>query len=94
MGAIILRGTTRGYGILLLFVVTGAVLGGIIGEIIRDVPAFAGIAPYLVQTYPIIDLSPVIINLYIIKFSFGFAVHPNMISILGVILAAFLFKRF
>lgn len=89
-----MRGTTRGYGILILFVITGAVLGGIIGEVIRDVPAFSGIAPYLVQTYPIIDLSPVLINLYVIKISFGFALQPNIISILGVIMAAFLFKRF
>lgn len=89
-----MRGTTRSYGMLILFVITGAVFGGIIGEIIRDVPVFSGIAPYLVQTYPIIDLSPVLINLYVVKFSFGFALHPNVISILGVILATFLFKRF
>ena len=72
---------------------TGAVLGGILGEIIRDVSFLSGIAPYLVQTYPILDFSPVAVNLYIVQFSFGFALHPNVISILGVILAIFLFKR-
>lgn len=88
-----MRQTGSSYGILILFVMTGAVLGGILGEIIRDVSFLSGIAPYLVQTYPILDLSPVAVNLYIVQFSFGFALHPNVISILGVILAIFLFKR-
>jgi hypothetical protein len=90
----ILRGNaTRGYGVLILFVITGAVLGGILGEIILDIPALSSVAPYLVHQYAILDLSPVMINLYVIKLSFGFALHPNLISILGVVLAIFLFKR-
>lgn len=84
---------TRGYGVLILFVITGAILGGILGEIIMDISALSGIAPYLVQQYAILDLSPVMVNLYVIKLSFGFALHPNLISVLGVVLAIFLFKR-
>lgn len=89
-----LRGTTKGYGILILFVLTGAVLGGILGEVISNVSVFAGIAPYLVQTYPIVDVAPVNINLCVIQLSLGFALYPNLISILGILLAIFLFKRF
>ena len=84
---------TKGYGVLILFVITGAVLGGILGEIIMDIPALSSIATYLVHQYAILDLSPIMINLYVIKLSFGFALHPNLISILGVVLAIFLFKR-
>ena len=84
----------RGYGILALFVITGAILGGILGEIISSTAAFSGIAHYLVQTYPIIDLAPVSINLYVIKIALGFTLQPNLISIFGIILAIFLFKRF
>ena len=90
-----MRGNTgRGYGILALFVITGAILGGILGEIISSTAAFSGIAHYLVQTYPIIDLAPVSINLYVIKTALGFTLQPNLISIFGIILAIFLFKRF
>lgn len=79
---------------LILFVVTGAVLGGILGEIIRDVSFLSNVAPYLIQTYTIIDLSPVLINLYVVKISFGFVLQPNLISLLGVLTAIFLFNRF
>lgn len=78
---------------LILFVVTGAVLGGILGELIKDISIFSGIAPYLIQTYPILDMLPVQINLYVIQLSFGFAFHPNLISILGILLAIFLFRK-
>lgn len=89
-----MRGNTgRGCGILALFVITGAI-GGILGEIISSTAAFSGIAHYLVQTYPIIDLAPVSINLYVIKIALGFTLQPNLISIFGIILAIFLFKRF
>lgn len=90
----ILRGTNRGYGIFILFVVTGAVLGGILGEVASHIPALSSVAPYLVQTYPIVDVAPVTINLCVIQLSFGFALYPNLISILGILLAIFLFKRF
>jgi len=83
-----------GYGLLALFLVTGAVLGGILGELITTSSTFYGIAPYLVRTFPIFDLPPVTINLYVIKFAVGFAVYPNLISLLGMIIALFLFRRF
>lgn len=78
---------------LILFVVTGAVCGGILGEIIRSVPVFESVAPYLIQTYSIVDVVPTTINLYVIKLSLGFTLQPNLISLLGVIIAIFLFKR-
>lgn len=88
-----MRGTTRGYGMLVLFVVTGAILGGILGDVIRAMPIFSGAAAYLTQTYPVIDISPIFVNLYVIEFSFGLAFQPNLISIFGVLLAIFLFKK-
>lgn len=94
MGDRKLRGSMKGYGFLILFVVTGAVLGGILGEVIKDIDSFSTIAPYLVKTYSVIDMSPVVINLYVIKLSLGFVFQPNLISIFGVLAAIFLFKRF
>jgi hypothetical protein len=92
--AIILRGSTKGAGICVLFVVIGAVLGGILGELMKEIAALNGIVPYLVQTYTIIDLTPVHINLYVIQLSFGFVFAPNLMSIFGVLLAIFLFKKY
>ncbi len=89
-----MRGSTKSAGICVLFVVIGAVLGGILGELIKEITVLNGIVPYLVQTYPIIDLNPVHINLYVIQLSFGFVFAPNLMSVLGVLLAVFLFRKY
>ena len=87
-------GNNKGFGILALFLITGAVLGGIIGEIIADSSLLSGVAPYLVKQFLIFDLPPVSINLYVVKFVIGFALYPNLISIIGMITAVVLFRPF
>lgn len=83
----------RSFGTLALFLVLGAVLGGILGELIAGT-SLGGITPYLVKTFPVFDLPPITVNLYIVKFIFGLSLHPNLISLLGVIIAYVLFRRF
>ena len=85
-------GRTKGFGMLSLFLITGAVLGGILGELIAGSTSLAGMAPYLTKTYTIIDIPPVTINLYVIKLVLGFALHPNLISVLGIVAAIILFR--
>ncbi|HML89197.1 MAG TPA: DUF4321 domain-containing protein [Methylomusa anaerophila] len=77
-----------------LFLITGAVLGGILGEFAANSSFLTGVAPYLVKQFPIFDLPPVTVNLYVIKFVLGFALYPNLMSILGIIAAIVLFRRF
>ncbi|MBP2653277.1 MAG: hypothetical protein H6Q73_846 [Firmicutes bacterium] len=85
-------GGGHGNGMLVLFLITGAVLGGILGELIAGWDLM-GIGPYLIKAFPIFDLPPVTINLFVVKFIVGFSLHPSLISIAGVILAFWLFKR-
>lgn len=85
---------SKGYGMLLLFLITGAVFGGILGEVISRVDALASIAPYLVKTFLVLDVPPVTINLYVVRVMLGLALQPNLISILGMITAIVLFRRF
>ncbi|SDF21133.1 DUF4321 domain-containing protein [Sporolituus thermophilus] len=87
-------GRNKGVGTLVLFLVTGAVLGGVLGEVIAGSTLMAGIVPYLIKTYPVFDFPPVTINLYVLRLVIGFAFHPNLISLLGVIVALVLFRRF
>lgn len=89
-----MRNAAGGYGYLILFVAIGAVLGGVLGEMMRSISAFSEIAPYFVQNYSIVDISPFTVNLYIVQISLGFALQPNLISLLGVVAAIFLFKKF
>ena len=89
-----MRGMARGYGTCMLFVAVGAILGGILGELMRKIDALSGLVPYLVQTYPVLNLPMVTINLYVIQFSFGFVFEPNIMSVLGVVLAIVLFRKY
>ncbi len=78
----------------ILFVVVGAILGGILGELIRGMDALQGLVPYLVHTYPVFAMEPATINLYVIQLTLGFSFAPNLMSILGIVLAVFLFRRY
>ena len=90
-----LRGDkTRGFWVFLLFLLTGALLGGLLGELIAATPALAGLAPYLVKKYVIFDMAPAGINLFLMQIKFGFTLQPNLISVLGIVIAIFLFRRF
>ncbi|MDU2066161.1 MAG: DUF4321 domain-containing protein [Sporomusaceae bacterium] len=87
-------GQTKNAGLFLLFLLTGAVVGGILGEMIANSSMLVGIAPYLVKAYPILDVPPMTVNLYIIRFVFGFSIYPNLVSLLGMFVAVFLYRRF
>ena len=96
-GDVVASGTgksKRGFGILALFLVTGAVLGGIIGELAASSSLLGGMAPYLIKPFPIFDLPPVTLNLYVLKLVVGFALYPNLASIFGIIAAVILFRHF
>ena len=84
----------RGHGMCILFVVVGAILGGILGQLLVNVDALSGVMPYLVTTYPVFDITPVTINLYVIQLTLGLAFAPNLMSILGIVLALVLFRRY
>ena len=79
---------------MIVFVIIGAVLGGIIGDLLTGVDALSGVMPYLVHTYPVLDMTPATLNLYVIKLTVGLAFTPNLMSILGMVIAIILFRRY
>ncbi|MDT8902267.1 DUF4321 domain-containing protein [Anaeroselena agilis] len=83
----------KSLGLVALFLALGAIIGGIIGEIIAGFP-LGGVTPFLVKTYPVFDLAPATVNLYVVKFVVGLSFHPNLISLLGMVGAYFLVRRF
>ena len=84
----------RGFGMCAVFVFTGAVLGGLLGEALRGVEALSSIAPLLSETHPAVVLAPVVINLFVVSVSFGLSFTPNIMSLVGVIVALVLFRRY
>lgn len=84
----------RGLGFCILYIVIGAILGGLLGELLKEVGVLSGVMPYLVTAYPVFDISPFTVNLYVIRLTIGLAFAPNLMSILGVVLAMFLFRKY
>ena len=87
-------GNGRGVGFCVLFLVVGAVIGGVLGELLRSVEALEGLMPYLVSTCPILEIAPFTVNLYVLKLTLGLSFTPNLMSIFGVLIAMFLFKKY
>ena len=85
---------TNSFFIGLLFFLAGAVIGGLLGEVIASSPPLAWLAPYVTKKYVIFDMPPASINLFIAQIKLGFILQPNLISVIGVVLAMFLFRRF
>lgn len=77
---------------LILFLFVGAILGGVLGEVLSSV-SLAGIMPFLVRQYVLLDIANVHLNLFILEIDFGIRFAPNLLSVLGIILAAWLFRR-
>lgn len=86
-------GRSQGWGMMVLFLVAGAVIGGVLGEVLKDIALFSGIMPYLTKAYPVFDLAPVTVNLGIIRLSLGLALNPNLLSILGAVLGFVIFRK-
>ena len=84
----------RRYGLLTVFIILGAILGGILGELLRGVNALESIMPYLVHTYPVFIMQPATVDLYVIQLTIGLSLTPNLMSILGIVLALILFRRY
>lgn len=76
-----------------IFLIVGGILGGIVGEALHAVPALKGILPALTQHYEILNIQNIHLNLYLMELQFGIHLAPNMLSIIGVILAAILFRH-
>ena len=87
-------GSGRGVGFCILFLMVGAVIGGVLGELLRGVDALQSLIPYLVSTYPILSIAPFTLNLYVMSLTLGFSLSLNLMSILGLLAAAYLFRKF
>ena len=76
-----------------IFLIVGGSLGGIVGGALCGDPALKGILPALTQHYEILNIQNIHLNLYLMELQFGIHLAPNMLSIIGVILAAILFRH-
>ena len=84
---------SKSYGTLVLYVVIGAILGGLLGELLSGVDALSSLMPYLKNPYPVINVVPSVIVIYVISLTVGFSFSPNLMSIIGVVIAVWIFRH-
>ncbi len=73
--------------LLLVLLVIGGLIGGLLGA------AFGNMLPILNQGFDPIGLNPTTINLKVITITFGLIFKLNVASIIGFILALFVYFR-
>lgn len=84
---------SKSYGTLVLYIVIGAILGGLLGELLSGVDALSSLMPYLKNPYPVINVVPSVIDIYVISLTVGFSFSPNLMSIIGVVIAVWIFRH-
>ncbi len=75
--------------ILMVFILSGLVIGGLIGEFTKDVDFLWWLS--YGQSFGL--SSPIELDLNIVQISFGLMFKINVASILGMIIAVFIYKK-
>lgn len=84
---------SKGWFMFFLFMATGAIVGGLLGDAMVSSNAFGPGTNFLVHKYQILNIPPAVIDFYVMKITVGFAFSPNLVAILGMLVALLLFNR-
>lgn len=82
----------KSIGLLFLFIFIGALLGGVLGEILRVISPEGILRAIFTQGYHIGITPPVTIDLRLISFTFGFSFKANLLTLLGAILGIYIYR--
>lgn len=85
-----MRGADRG-GLLWFFILLGAICGSLIGDIAGD--SIKGLS-FLRASYTIGTSSPFVFNLKVMFITIGLNLNINIMTIVGIILAIILYRRY
>ena len=78
---------------LLLFIFIGGLLGSILGEILQVVAPQGTVKNIFGQALNLGLDPPVTVNLVLIKFTLGFLLKMNLLTVLGMLLGAYVYKH-
>ncbi len=76
--------------VLIIFILCGLVIGGLIGQLTQGVSFLSWLS--YGQTFGIAD--PVTLDLGVVKLTFGIMFNINISSIIGIIIAVFIYRKF
>ena len=84
---------SKGWFVFFLFLATGAIVGGLLGDAMIASSAFGNGASFFVTKYQVLNIPPVVVDFYVMKITLGFAFTPNLVAIIGMLIAMILFNR-
>lgn len=79
----------KNFWILVLFILAGIVVGGLLGELASNIEFLS----WLSYGQQFGFTSPIELDLNVIKLTFGLIFKINIASIIGIILAIFIYKK-
>ncbi len=77
--------------VFVLVVVTGAVIGGLVAQLVRDVSWLSWLA--YGASFGVSNQAPFVLDLAVLKLTFGLMLDINIATILGIIAALLIYKR-
>ncbi len=77
------------YWVFLIFLFSGIIIGGLLGELASKVSFLSWLA--YGKSFGLTD--PLVLDINILKISFGFLVELNVASIIGILIAMLLYKK-
>ncbi len=75
--------------ILLLFILSGLVIGGLLGEFAKDISFLSWLS--YGQSFGLSN--PIELDLNVVKITFGLMVNINVASIVGLLIAIFVYRK-
>ena len=78
--------------LLFLFILIGALLGGVLGEILKAISPEGPLRNVFSQGFHIGITPPVTLDLRIFSFTTGFTLRANLLTLLGAILGIYIYK--
>ena len=75
--------------ILMLFIMSGLVIGGLLGNVLADVPGMWWLS--YGQEFGL--EAPLVLDISILKLTFGLSFKINIASIIGLTIAIFIYKK-
>lgn len=76
--------------ILLIFILSGIVLGGLLGELAKNVSWLSWMG--FGQSFGLEN--PIVLNLGVLTLTFALMIKINIASIIGIVIAIFLYRKF
>ena len=84
----------RRIGLVALVFFLGVVLGSVVGELIGYLLPEGNVIKQLFVSGPQLEVGPLYCNLIVFTFTIGFSLKVNLVSVLGIVVVAFLMRMY